>query len=91
MALCGRGSAWGWALGGGALVFRIWSAQRQQARMTQEWTHGRYWWLVPVKDVLDFALWAAAFWGNQIEWRGEKYRILAGGKLQRLAGREHFS
>jgi hypothetical protein len=30
---------------------------------------------------LDVLLWAAAFQGSKIEWQGERYRVLAGGKL----------
>jgi ceramide glucosyltransferase len=66
-----------------ALILRVLTAQQQQTRMTQSRSHGAYWWLVPVKDVLDFALWAAALGGNHIDWRGERYRIRPGGTLAR--------
>jgi ceramide glucosyltransferase len=84
LALCARGPAWGLALGGGALAFRVFTAQQQQARLAQNWSHGPYAWLVPVKDILDFVLWLAALGGNQIEWRGERFRIAAGGKLAKV-------
>src|ERR1039458_9532067 len=31
----------------------------------------RYAWLIPVKDLLQAALWLLAFLGNHIEWRGQ--------------------
>jgi ceramide glucosyltransferase len=71
-------------LGGGALIFRTLTALQQQARLTRNWSHLRYWWLVPIKDVLDFILWSAAFLGNQVEWRGERFRVSLGGKLTRI-------
>jgi len=39
------------------------------------------WWLVPVKDLLQTAIWALAFAGNHIEWRGEHYRLRRDGTL----------
>jgi ceramide glucosyltransferase len=40
-------------------------------------------WLAPVKDLLQVILWASAFAGNQIVWRGERLRILPRGRLAR--------
>ncbi len=68
----------------GAMLFRIVSAAQQQRRLTQSYEHLSSCWLVPVKDLLDSVIWAAAFWGDRIEWRGEPYRILDGGKLVRI-------
>ena len=67
-----------------ALLFRMASAAQQQKRLTQSNAHWAYWWLTLVKDLLDVLIWAAAFWGNHVEWRGERYRILAGGKLLKI-------
>jgi hypothetical protein len=58
---------------------------QQQSKMNQGRAHFPFWWLPPLKDLLDAALWAGAFSGNQITWRGERYRILPGGKLAKLA------
>jgi ceramide glucosyltransferase len=41
-------------------------------------------WLAPTKDLLHVILWASAFAGNQVVWRGERLRILARGKLERV-------
>jgi ceramide glucosyltransferase len=67
-----------------ALLFRVISAAHQQRRLTQSNAHLAYWWMTPVKDLLGVLIWAAAFWGNRIEWRGERYRVLAGGKLVKI-------
>jgi ceramide glucosyltransferase len=37
--------------------------------------------LLPVRDVLCFAVWAASFWGRGITWGGQQYRLQAGGRL----------
>ena len=41
-------------------------------------------WMGLVKDVLQLGLWAAAFAGRQVVWRGERLRVDAKGKLARL-------
>ena len=66
------------------LAFRLMTALGQQSRLMQSGRHAAYWWMPPVKDLLDAAIWLAAFAGNQITWRGERYRILRGGKLQKI-------
>lgn len=38
-------------------------------------------WLAPMKDLLQIIIWALAFFGNRIEWRGQRFRLRRGGKL----------
>jgi ceramide glucosyltransferase len=72
------------ALCGGCLVFRIGAALQQQARLMQLPARLAYFWMPPVKDVLDVLVWAGALLGRHIIWRGDRYRILPGGKLSRV-------
>jgi hypothetical protein len=44
----------------------------------------RYAWLIPVKDLLQAAIWFLAFMGNRIEWHGERLRLRGDGTLERL-------
>jgi ceramide glucosyltransferase len=83
LALIGRTAP---ALGAAALclAFRIGSALRQQSKMTQTHGHFRFWWWPPLKDMLDAVIWAVAFSGRQIVWRGDRYRVLPGGKLLKV-------
>jgi cellulose synthase/poly-beta-1,6-N-acetylglucosamine synthase-like glycosyltransferase len=46
---------------------------------------GRYAWLIPVKDLLQAAIWLLAFLGNKIEWRGQRMRLRPDGTLERLS------
>ncbi len=41
-------------------------------------------WLVPVKDLLHFAVWCNAFLGNTVEWRGQRMRLHSDGTLTAL-------
>jgi ceramide glucosyltransferase len=42
------------------------------------------WWLIPLKDLLQAAVWLLAFTGNRIEWRGEQMRLHRDGTLKKL-------
>jgi ceramide glucosyltransferase len=72
-----------WALGLFAAVLAI--------RVTTAWTVGvrylkdpavrRFFWLIPLRDLVGSALWASAYLGNTVEWRGRHYRLERGGRL----------
>jgi ceramide glucosyltransferase len=42
-----------------------------------------YCWLYPLRDLMGFAFWLASYAGNTVEWRGEKYRVVTGGRIVR--------
>jgi len=69
-----------------ALAGRIATALHNQSRLTGSTAHLRFGWLVPVKDLLQVAVWGRAFTGRTISWRGECYRIERGGRLVRIPG-----
>lgn len=41
-------------------------------------------WLLPARDVVALGLWAAGFAGDEILWRGDRFRVKSG-KLERVA------
>lgn len=41
--------------------------------------------LAPLKDLLQVPIWALAFLGNTVVWRGQRLRVLPGGKLVPVA------
>jgi ceramide glucosyltransferase len=63
------------------LGVRLLTAADNQRRLTQSLANMPWLWLAPVKDVLQSALWALAFLGNRVEWRGQRYRVDRSGKL----------
>jgi hypothetical protein len=73
------------ALGG--MLARMSVAVDLSRRLTRTSDAVAWAWLVPVKDLLQAALWVAAFTGNRIEWRGESYRVRADGSLISLSRR----
>jgi ceramide glucosyltransferase len=63
-------------------LIRIVTALNLEQRLTQgraSLTHG---WLVPVKDLLQTAIWLLAFVGNRVEWRGRQMRLRPDGTLE---------
>jgi ceramide glucosyltransferase len=41
-------------------------------------------WLIPVRDVIYFVIWCCGLIGNKIQWRGQKFKLIPGGKLEFL-------
>ncbi|MBI3877178.1 MAG: glycosyltransferase [Verrucomicrobia bacterium] len=58
-----------------------WDCQRWLTRSTPS---RYYFWLAPIKDLLQAAIWALSFLGNTVTWRGVRYRVHAGGRLEKL-------
>jgi ceramide glucosyltransferase len=41
----------------------------------------KYFWLLPLCDLLNFGLWCLGLFGRQVEWRGRRLTIGGGGKI----------
>lgn len=63
------------------LLIRIVLAQNLQRRFMQSRDNIAPPWLAPVKDLQQAAIWAGAFLGNTVEWRGQKMRLRRDGTL----------
>lgn len=63
------------------LLLRIFIAQNLQRRFTQNRKLISPFWLVPVKDLLQAAIWLGAFLGNTVEWRGQRMKLHRDGTL----------
>jgi ceramide glucosyltransferase len=79
---------WSALIAAACIAFRILVAFDLQRRLTRTRSHGRYFWLVPFKDLLQTAVWCCAFLGNAIEWRGEKFTLHRDGTLRKQSPRE---
>ena len=63
-------------------------------RLTMAWMIGvhwlrdrilrRYFWLVPVRDVLSFLIWCLSWVGKTVEWRGRKFVVARDGRMKRM-------
>ncbi len=71
-----------WTGAAACLAVRMATAWDSQRRLTLSDAHGWWLWLVPLKDLLQSVLWALAFLGETVEWRGERFRVLRTGELR---------
>jgi ceramide glucosyltransferase len=65
------------------LLFRVLTALNLQQRLTRNRPPYAWGWLVPIKDLLQAAIWLLAFMGDRIEWRGVRMRLRRDGTLVR--------
>ena len=71
-----------WLAASSFLLVRIALAQDLQRRFTPERKLISPPWFVPLRDILNAAVWLAAFSGNSIEWRGRKMKLRPDGTLE---------
>lgn len=81
--LAGGHPALGWALLGAAFLNRViqsiaagYFVAEDRGALTRAW-------LYPVRDLLGGALWVGSYLSSKIDWRGEVYRLSAGGLMRR--------
>jgi ceramide glucosyltransferase len=41
----------------------------------------KYFWLLPVRDLLSFVIWCLSMFGKRVEWRGRLFEVLRDGKM----------
>ena len=63
------------------LLLRMVLAQNLQRRFTPGGTLVSPFWLAPVKDFFQAAIWFDSFLGNTVEWRGRKMKVRRDGTL----------
>ena len=47
----------------------------------------RWFWFLPIRDTLSFAIWGLAFLGNRVRWRGHLFRLFPGGRIAEVPER----
>ena len=72
---------WG-PLAAATLVLRAAAAWATAGYVLHDRLTARLFWLIPVQDLLSFAMWIAGFFGNTILWRGRKYHLRADGRFE---------
>jgi ceramide glucosyltransferase len=70
----------------GCLLLRIATGLNLQKRLSSNPIHQsssfiHSFWLIPLKDLLQTFIWLLAFFGNRIEWRGQRLRLCRDGTL----------
>jgi ceramide glucosyltransferase len=74
---------WTWVVLGAAIVARLTSAVVVGRGVLRDPQVLRDLWLVPHRDFVGLGVWVVSYFGNEIEWRGLRFRLRKG-KLERL-------
>ncbi len=51
-------------------------------RFVRDGLFPRWLWLLPLRDMFSFSTWALSFLGNHVEWRGCRFVLKPGGKIE---------
>jgi len=73
-----------WPLALAAVAARALAAWTTAALVLKDPLTARFWYLLPLEDVLSFVLWIAGFFGNTITWRGRRYYLHRDGRFELL-------
>lgn len=77
-------SLWGLSVLLVAVIFRYLLAAVTASLALEDSSFARLSWLLPVQDLVSFLIWLSAFFGRHVEWRGARFAVLPGGKLERV-------
>jgi ceramide glucosyltransferase len=83
--VAGRPVTVGIAMIAAALLARAWVSWAVGWDMLRDPALRRSWWLIPLGDLLGFAVWLGGFTGRTILWRGIEYRVGQDGRFEQLA------
>ena len=73
---------WTWLVFGVAAIARLASAVVVGRGVLDDPQVTRDLWLVPLRDLVALAVWIVSYAGNEVEWRGQRFK-LRDGKLER--------
>lgn len=79
-------SSFGWIMLSATLAVRLLVAWSFGVAGLKDRTLAKYFWLVPLRDLIGFGIWAASFVGDEIQWRGTTFQVLPGGKIKPVGG-----
>jgi ceramide glucosyltransferase len=71
-----------WAVAAATILLRIGAAWATAGYVLRDSLTARLFFLLPLQDVLSFAMWLAGFFGNTILWRGRKYYLQPDGRFE---------
>jgi ceramide glucosyltransferase len=70
-----------WPAVAATVIFRAAAGWATAGYVLRDPLTARLFFLVPLQDLLSFAMWLAGFFGNTILWRGRKYYLRADGRF----------
>jgi ceramide glucosyltransferase len=79
------GSIFGWFILAITWTVRLIAAWVIGVNLLKDTQARKFLWLVPIRDLISFAIWVYSFVGNTIEWRGRPLKLIKGGKLVQIS------
>lgn len=79
-ALCAMAADW-WTVAFGLLALRMTAGMVCGGAVLRDSVTLRYWWLIPARDLLGFAIWVAGAVGQTVVWRGKRLRLDNQGRI----------
>jgi ceramide glucosyltransferase len=79
-----RGSLLGWVMLVITWTVRLIAAWVIGVNLLKDTQAKKFFWLVPLRDLISFGIWCYSFFGNKIEWRGKCFQLTKGGKLKSI-------
>lgn len=73
-----------WPMAAVAVALRFAAALAVGVGRLQDPVVARFFWLLPLADLATFAAWVVSFFGRDVVWRGEPFRIERDGRLTRV-------
>jgi ceramide glucosyltransferase len=64
------------------LIARFLSAFAAGVLVCRDRVLARYFWLLPLRDLLALGIWMLSFFGREVVWRDARFRLLPGGKIR---------
>jgi ceramide glucosyltransferase len=81
--IAAQGALWSWAAFGVTLLLRAAVALVVGKFVLQDASLSKYFWLIPLRDLVAVVVWFASFAGHTVTWRGDRF-VLKKGRLIRL-------
>jgi ceramide glucosyltransferase len=71
-----------WPVAGVTVLFRALAAWSTAGWVLRDPLTRDRWWLIPLQDLISAWVWFLGFFGNTIDWRGRRYKLLRDGRFQ---------
>jgi ceramide glucosyltransferase len=82
--IAARGAPWAWGVLGATFLLRLAAAFAVGGAVLRDQSLLAHLWLLPLRDLIAAAVWAASFVGHTVTWRGDRFK-LKDGRLIRIS------
>jgi ceramide glucosyltransferase len=82
LLITSSGSIFSWLVFSITLLMRLVMAWVIGVKLLNDQVTKKVFWLIPFADTVRFIIWCCGFFGNTIEWRGTRFKLVKNGKLE---------